>query len=289
MSRGERFTQSAREIMRAAQEEAVASRTGSIETPHMLLGCIKVRKSLAGHVLEDLKIDYDQVQRYVRAAHPAEPTPPTAYNLSRETRSLLDSAVAIARSRGDQHVGSEHILLAIVKGDDKSIRYLMRQINLEPEVVRNNVERLIQNGSSDGALGSESDLTATQTVRALSPSQPEINARSRVLNMVESGTISAAEGAELLKAMRFAAVPVTGSSGFILLPVDEVNFDDLRQRTLRIVITDRATSAVKADISLPFEQVHAELFRLLGLVYDGSLGSLISLESGADQFQVSLE
>lgn len=289
MSRAERFTQRAKAIMTAAQEEAESAQNSSVETPHLLLGILKVQESLACRVLTDLRIEYDRVVPLVRAAHPAEPTPPKTPTLSADTRHILESSVAIARQRGDHHVGSEHLLLALVKGDDKPMRYLMRQINLEPQVVRSCIERALQQDGGDGAYGSDADPTATQTVRAMTPSQPEPNARARVLQMVENGRISAAEAAELLKAMRFAAVPMPGSGGFLLLPLDNVNFDNLRERTLRFTVTAKGTSAVKTEISVPFEQAQAEIFRLLNAIYGGNAGASVTLESAVEDLNISLE
>jgi hypothetical protein len=290
MSRGERFTKRAKEIMSAAQAEAESSQSNTVETPHMLLAILKVEGSLAHRVLSDLNIDYDRVLSIVRGALPAEPMPIKPATLATDTRRLMESAMQIARARRDTYIGSEHVLLALVKGDDKSIRYLMRQINLEPQVVRQNIDRTLERQGGDDMSISDSDPTASQTLRALSPTPPqEFNPRAQVLSMVESGKISAAEAAELLKAMRFAAVPMTGNSGFVLLPFDDVNFDDLRQRTLRIVVTENGSDNVKAEVALPFEQAQTELFRLLSAIYNGSTGTLINIDSGDDRLQVSLE
>jgi Clp amino terminal domain, pathogenicity island component len=290
MSRGERFTKRAKEIMAAAQAEAESSGNNTVETPHMLLALLQVEGSLAWRVLHDLNMDYDRVLSVVRGALPAEPVPTTPATLGIETRRMLESAMQIARDRRDSYIGSEHVLLALVKGDDKSIRYLMRQINLEPQVVRQNIDRMLEREGGDDMSISDSDPTASQTLRALSPNLPqEFDARARVIVMVESGKISAAEAAELLKAMRYAAVPMTGSSGFVLLPFDQVNFDDLRQRTLRFIVTENGSDSIKAEVALPFEQAQAELFRLLSAIYNGSTGTLLNLNGGDDRLKVSLD
>jgi hypothetical protein len=175
----------------------------------------------------------------------------------------------------------------LVKGDDKSARYLMRQINLEPAVVRSCVERVLEEGgdplpSTEPFAQQESAKVQTGPLNQSS----ETNPRTRVLQMVESGRISASEAAELLKAMRFAAVPMPGESGFMVLPLDEVNFDDLRQRSLRIVVEANGSTA---EVSLPFEQAQAALFRLLREVYSGSHGTLVDLEGGNEHLQISLD
>ncbi len=288
MSRVERFSQRARRILAVAQEEAETLRNSTIETPHILLGMLRVEDSVAYRVLHDLKIDYERVLPIVRSANPSEPTPPKSQELSPEARRLMESAMQIARQRSDQYIGSEHLLLSLIKGEDKSIRYLIRQINLEPAVVRSCVERVLQQDKID--LPTTKPFTHSAPAMEPEPqTTAEPGARTKVLQMVEAGKITASEAAELLKAMRFAAVPTLGTSGFMLLPLDQVNFDDLRQRSLRFVVVENGSNTVKAEVVLPFEQAQNELFRLLRDIYNGTQGTLIDLEGDQEHLQISLD
>ncbi len=290
MTRVERFSHRARRILAAAQEEAEATRSSAIETPHVLLGMLRVPDSVACRVLNELRIDYDRTLPIIRSALPGEPNPVKNIGLAPETKRLLESSVDVARKRGEHWIGSEHLLLALVKGDDKAIRYLMRQINLEPQVVRSCVERVLQQGGDD-LPGTEplmdDDPTRMQTGPLGQESEPDT--RMRVLQMVESGRITAMEAAELLKAMRYAAVPVPGEGSFVLMPLDAVNFDDLRQRSLRIVVRDGESNVIKAEVTLPFDRMQNEIFRLLRGAYNGSQGKLVDLDGGEDRLQISLE
>ena len=227
----------------------------------------------------------------VRAANPAEPTPPKTPELSPETRRLFESAVTIASERHDQNVGSEHLLLALVKGDDKSIRYLIRQIKLEPSVVRSCVERVLQQGRDDLPPTQPFVQDEAASIPGTGPlqAQSDPDMRTKVLQMVTEGKITAAEAAELLKAMRFAAIPTPGKLGYVLLPADSVNFDNLRQRTLRVVVTNTRSKAVKAEVTLPFERLQAELFRVLSEVYSGSTGSLAEWSDDQNHIEISMD
>lgn len=287
MSRVERFSHRARRILAAAQEESDKLRNNSIETPHLLLGMLRVSDSVACRVLNELRIEYGVVLPLVRSAHPAETTPTKGHELAQDTKRLLESSVEIARKRGDQWIGSEHLLLALVKGDDKSIRYLMRQINLEPAVVRSCVERVLQEGG-DGLPATEPFVEQEPSKMQTGPlsQSNEPNPRAKVLQMVEAGRISAAEGAELLRAMRFAAVPMAGESGFMVLPLDDVNFDELRQRNIRFVVE---SGGAGAEVSMSFEQAQAMLFQLLREVYGGAQGTLVDLNGGDQHLQISLD
>jgi ATP-dependent Clp protease ATP-binding subunit ClpA len=238
-------------------------------------------------------MDYDKILPVVRAAHPAEMSPPKSPNLSPETKRLLESAVKISNERRDDYVGSEHLLLALVKGDDKSIRYLIREIKLEPSVVRSCVERFLEMGKDDlpatqPFVNDEETLKLLQT-EPLKEQSSEPDMRTRVLQMVSDGKISATEGAELIKAMRAAAVPTNSSAGFLILPINGLNFEQLSQRTVRITVRNTRTGETKGEISLPFERAQSELFRLMRDVFKVSSGNTISVEGDQDRVEITLE
>lgn len=279
MARVERFSQSARRILLAAQEEAERLQNTSIEPSHVLLAMLRVETSVAYRTLSDLKVEYSKVQAVVQAATPGDPSPPENLDLSPETKRVLESALQISRKRGDNDIGSEHLLLAIVKGEDKSIRYIMRQINLEPQMVRNCVERVLQQGSDnlpptrpftvDEPFDEDTDVVRTM---------PDSSAHSKVLNMIDTGKISALEGAELLQAMRMASVPIPEKGGFLLIPFDEVNVDAARTRALHFIING-------SEVIVPFEQAQNELLRLLRGAYTEKQSMTITL----GDLQISLE
>ncbi len=299
MSRVERFSQRTRQILAASQQEAEASRSPSIETAHVLLGILRSTDSVACRVLNDLRVNYDRVLPIVISAHPGEPSP-TQPVIAPETKRLIESATKIARERRDPQIGSEHLLLALVKGDDKSIRYLMRQINLEPEVVRSCVERVLRDerpndlaetkpfvDDSQGALELALEHEESEDLPTMpQPAEPPI--RARVIKLVEDGKISAQEAAELLKAMRLAAVPLDDDVGYVLLPLGAVNFDDLRQRSVRVAWKARP-GAPTGDVKLPFEQVQNNLLRFLSDAYQGSANARLDLDSAQGRLTISIE
>ncbi len=264
MARVERFSQSARRILLTAQEEAERLQNNSIEPTHVLLAMLRVENSVAYRTLSDLNIEYSRVQAAAKAASPGDPTPPQNLDLAPESKRLLENALQISRKRGDNDIGSEHLLLAIVKGEDKSLRYVMRQINLEPQMVRNCVERVLQQGADN--LPPTRPFTVdtpfeeeTEIVRTM----PDSSAHSKVLHMIDTGKISAQEGAELLRAMRLASVPIPEKGGFLLIPFEDVNLDGLRARSLHFIVNGSV-------VSVPFEQAQNELLRLLRSAYSGS-------------------
>lgn len=272
MARVERFSQSARRILLTAQEEAERLQNTAIEPTHVLLAMLHVENTVAYRALSDLKVEYSRVQAVVRAANPGDPAPPKNLDLAPETRRLLESALQISRKRGDTDIGSEHLLLAVIKGEDKSIRYVMRQINLEPPIVRNCIERVLQKGADSlpptrPFTVSEPFDEETEKLRT----QPDTDAQSKVLRLIETGKISAQEGAELLQALRLATIPIPENGGFLLIPFENTNVDAARSRSVHFIVNGAPVSVV------PFEQAQAELLRLLRSAYSGAPGTSATL------------
>jgi hypothetical protein len=264
MARVERFSQSARRILLGAGDEAERLHNLAIEPTHLFLAMLRVENSVACRTLQELKIDYDRVLAVAQATNPGEPDAPEKLDLSPETRRVMETALQIARKRGDNDIGSEHLLLAVAKGEDKSIRFLMRQINLDPQSVRNCVERVLQRGSDNlpptrpFTVNEPFEDEDTEAIRASADTSPQ----SKVLNMIETGKISAIEGAELLSAMRLSTVPLPEKSGYLLLSLDGINFDMLHAQVLRFSVNG-------SDAVVPFEQAQSELLRLLRGAYSG--------------------
>jgi hypothetical protein len=72
----------------------------------------------------------------------------------------------------------------------------------------------------------------------------------------------------------------------VLLPIDDVNFDELRQRSVRFTVE---SDGAGAEIALPFEQAQAVIFRLLREVYGGAQGTLVDLDGDGQHLQISLD
>lgn len=280
MARVERFSQSARRILLGAGDEAERLQNQAIEPTHLFLAMLRVENSVAYRTLAELKVDYDRVLVVAQATNPGEPSAPDKLDLAPETKRLMETALQIARKRGDNDIGSEHLLLAVAKGEDKSVRFLMRQINLDPQAVRNCVERVLQRGSDNlpptrpFTVSEPFEEEDTDSVRTPADS----SGQARVLQMIETGKISAIEGAELLSAMRLSTVPLPEKSGYLLLSLDGINFDMLHAQVLRFSVNG-------SDVVVPFEQAQNELLRLLRGAYRGE--ERISVTLG--ELKISLE
>jgi ATP-dependent Clp protease ATP-binding subunit ClpC len=112
----DRFDGQARRVLELAREEAQTFNHNYIGTEHLLLGLIREEEGIAAQVLRHLWIERDKVRDSVayiigRPNHPAE----GEIEFVPRVRKVLALAVDEAQTLGQDHVGTEHLLLGIVR------------------------------------------------------------------------------------------------------------------------------------------------------------------------------
>ncbi len=141
----ERFTQRARRVLTLAQEEAERLRHSYIGTEHLLLGLIREESGVAGRVLRKLGLDVRRVQQMVeRMTGTGRRTPFGRMDLTPRTKRVIELAVDEARRMGHHYIGTEHLLLGLVRQGDGVAIDILRQLGISPEQVRRETQRAIQ-------------------------------------------------------------------------------------------------------------------------------------------------
>jgi ATP-dependent Clp protease ATP-binding subunit ClpA len=114
----ERFTDGARRIIVLAQEEARAHNHDHIGTEHLLLGVLRADGSRAGRVLQSLGISPQTIRAHVEEAigrGPAEPSGHIPFTAG--AKKALELSLREALRMGQDHIGTEHILLGLMSQD----------------------------------------------------------------------------------------------------------------------------------------------------------------------------
>ncbi len=141
----ERFTQRARRVLSLAQEEAERLQHNYIGTEHLLLGLIREEGGVAGRVLRELGLDQrrveELVERMTRATTRSSTTQP---ELSPGTKRVLELAVDEARRMGHHYIGTEHLLLGLVRLNEGVAIDILKRTNISPEEVRRQTRRVLQ-------------------------------------------------------------------------------------------------------------------------------------------------
>ncbi len=133
----ERFTNRARRVLSLAQEEAEHLRHHQIGTEHLLLGLMREEGGVAGRVLRDLGLDLRRVEELVKRLSTAdERTTNSQLDLSPVTKKVLELAVDEARRIGHHYIGTEHLLLGLLRQQEGIALDILRELGVDREVIR---------------------------------------------------------------------------------------------------------------------------------------------------------
>jgi ATP-dependent Clp protease ATP-binding subunit ClpC len=164
----ERFTQRARRVLSLAHEAAEHLRHKQIDTEHLLLGLIREEGGVAGRVLRELGLEPDRVQEIVERLVPGERTATDRISLSSGTEKVIQNAIEEARRLGHHYIGTEHLLLGLVRETDGVAYEVLRRFGVSPEQVRRQTRRIIQDNPTSTqtekqAVGAPAKTEKTKT------------------------------------------------------------------------------------------------------------------------------
>lgn len=153
MSSMERFTQRARRVLSLAHQEAERLHHNYIGTEHLLLGLIREEGGVAGRVLRELGLEPNRVQEIVeRLAAPGQDRS-TKLDLSPGTQQVLEFAVEEARRMGHHYIGTEHLLLGLVRYNEGVAMDVLRKLGVTSEQIRRQTRRILQESSASKRTG----------------------------------------------------------------------------------------------------------------------------------------
>jgi ATP-dependent Clp protease ATP-binding subunit ClpC len=142
----ERFTQRARRVLSLANEEAERLKHNYIGTEHLLLGLMREDGGVAGRVLRDLGLELPKVERLVEELTRATSRSSSGgqIDLSAGTKRVLELAVDEARRMGHHYIGTEHLLLGLVRQSEGVAIDVLKKLAISPEEVRRQTRRVLQ-------------------------------------------------------------------------------------------------------------------------------------------------
>jgi ATP-dependent Clp protease ATP-binding subunit ClpC len=140
----ERFTDRARRVLVLAQEEARLLNHSFIGTEHILLGLIHEGEGVAAKALESLGISLEAVREKVEETIGMAGTAPSGSPpFTPRAKKVLELSLREAAERGDRKIGTEHLLLGIVREGDGAAVTVLEALGVDPISVRLEVIALI--------------------------------------------------------------------------------------------------------------------------------------------------
>jgi ATP-dependent Clp protease ATP-binding subunit ClpC len=141
----ERFTDRARRVVVLAQEEARMLEHNYIGTEHLLLGLIHEGEGVAAKALRALDVDLDTLRREVEAlvGRGQQPMPGQHIPFTPQAKKVLELALRESVQLGHDYIGTEHLLLGLVREGEGPAAQVLQQRGIELNTVRQEVIRLL--------------------------------------------------------------------------------------------------------------------------------------------------
>ena len=147
----ERFTDRARRVVVLAQEEARALNHNYIGTEHILLGLIQEGEGVAAKALESMGISLDAVRTEVKEIIGSGGNPPSGYiPFTPRAKKVLELALREALQLGHKYIGTEHILLGLIREGEGVAAQVLVKLGADLSRVRQQVIQLLSGYEGGG-------------------------------------------------------------------------------------------------------------------------------------------
>ena len=136
----QRFTERARKVVFYAQEEAQKFGEGYVSTEHLLLGLVRESDSVAARVLEKLGVSLNRIRVEVEKQLPrGDARPSQDMTLTPRAKRVIDLAYDEARNLNNNYIGTEHLLLGLIREGDGLAGRVLAKLGVELERARREV------------------------------------------------------------------------------------------------------------------------------------------------------
>jgi ATP-dependent Clp protease ATP-binding subunit ClpC len=153
----ERFTERAKQVVVLAQNEARALKHNYIGTEHILLGLLREEEGLAARVLDSLDITVEEVREQVKrlVGQGDQETITGQIPFTPRAKKVLELALREALSLGHNYIGTEHILLGVVRENQGVAARILLDFDADAETIRNELIRMLPGPAGPGLKHTE--------------------------------------------------------------------------------------------------------------------------------------
>jgi ATP-dependent Clp protease ATP-binding subunit ClpC len=148
------FTDRVKKVMQIAREEAVRLGNDYVGTEHLLLGLIKEGDGVAVAVLRSMNIDLEDLSANIEKAITSTGGMMTIGQMlpfTPRAKKVLEIAANEARSMSHKYIGTEHLLLALMKDTESTASNALGSSGLEYEKVKEEINRVLRGGETAAA------------------------------------------------------------------------------------------------------------------------------------------
>ncbi len=282
MNNMEHFTQRAQRVLTLAEETAVQLKSPFIGTEHVLVGLLREENGVASRVLRNLSLtDKDVVARIVELAADNEriPVGTGVPELSPTTKRLIELAVDEARILDHHYIGTEHLLLGMVRQDDSAALHLLKNYDVTAEQVRQQTQRLLQEPPPQAPTNAIVDEPA---VDEPDEEPPTVKSKDmamgmaivgKVVEMVGENKLTAAQASEVLSGLHIDLMLTAAGKARFASMVNSGG-ENIKKR-VHITVYDPTTKQNYFELTNSLDQVLSFIDHFLSLVSNNDVESLV--------------
>jgi ATP-dependent Clp protease ATP-binding subunit ClpC len=168
MDRFDKFTDRARKVLTLAQDEAQRFNHNYIGTEHLLLGLVREGEGVAARVLENMNVELAKVRTAVEFIIGRGDRPVVGeVGLTPRAKRVIELAIDEARRLGHNYIGTEHLLLGLVREGEGIAAGVLESLGVNLDKVRHEVIRVLSQSSSAGPAAETKRASKTPTVDQL--------------------------------------------------------------------------------------------------------------------------
>ncbi|HAO99966.1 MAG TPA: hypothetical protein DCQ83_07990, partial [Fibrobacteres bacterium] len=152
------FTDRVKKVMQLAREESVRLGNDYVGTEHLLLGLIREGDGVAVAVLKNLGIDLEDLARNIEKSISSSGGMMTIGQMipfTPRAKKVLEIAAQEARAMSHKYIGTEHLLLALMKDHESAAATALANIGVEYDRVKEEIERVLRGGGEANAPGAD--------------------------------------------------------------------------------------------------------------------------------------
>ena len=158
MDRFDKFTDRARKVLTLAQDEAQRFNHNYIGTEHLLLGLVREGEGVAARVLENMDVELPKVRTAVEFIIGRGDRPVVGeVGLTPRAKRVIELAIDEARRLGHNYIGTEHLLLGLVREGEGIAAGVLESLGVNLDKVRHEVIRVLSQSSASGSSSGGGD------------------------------------------------------------------------------------------------------------------------------------
>ncbi|QII47322.1 ATP-dependent Clp protease ATP-binding subunit [Bacillus paralicheniformis] len=162
-----RFTERAQKVLALAQEEALRLGHNNIGTEHILLGLVREGEGIAAKALQALGLSPDKIQKEVESLIGRGQEMSQSIHYTPRAKKVTELAMDEARKLGHSYVGTEHILLGLIREGEGVAARVLNNLGVSLNKARQQVLQLLGSNESGGSASGANSNANTPTLDSL--------------------------------------------------------------------------------------------------------------------------